>query len=815
MTSQRKTLKIKITPTFKGRKITEENLKKYLLYTYPKKTEYGNTTHTFMDGGVMNVEGNKEMKKLYRFLATFDSLPPITERLNKKGMTFKFFLDIDEKGDDNDNKIYYTDEEVKEYVREINKLLEELGIKTEHILMKNDTINKYHIIYDFTVELQTAYKLVDYLEEKTTLNLDSSVYRGGLRILKARKNKENMSRYYIMESSKHIKKKNDIVKCSIFDLYNQTPLDIETIPTVENNEYEIEDYKGEHKDVELTEDEEQLLEIVKKEYTELKNISFETNSYNGYDMDYDHSHLCPVSLKKHDKIKCYIKKFRDDSIKLYCYSQKCRAKSITLQGGNSLVNDEFFTDTKLAHLFVEHYGENFIYQNKKLYYWNYDKWERGVNAENKMNNIISNEFYKIVQNIILENCGDDKLTWTKKSLCLLSRKLKPYVIKEIYGLITDTNIIFDNNNLMDYCLNFTNGLLDLQKIKDCVEGDYSKAFRRRVKGDYVCHTLDYEFSPKVDKKRNEKVDLIFSQQLPNENEKEFIMRWFAYCLTADTSQQKYLCSIGYSASNGKSTQSKIFSNCLPIYSLKFDNRTFSENYAKSHKQFIHLADRPVRFTYIEEIEQSKMNNNLLKDYVDGDEMNTEILYGTSTGIKIKSKLNICSNKDLSIYNADEGDLRRGIQLNFNVKFIQKAKYDALSNKANYAVGDKYLIKNMLSDTLNKNAFIHLLLERITDVINNGLEEDKFINNNFKETMTDYDGFKTFINDTYERTEDDYVSIGDLLDNYKETNNKITRNILIKEIKRIGLVYDRRKSVNGSRGCVKGLKLLNGNNDFVD
>jgi hypothetical protein len=812
MTTKNKTLKIKIAPTFKGQKITDKNVKAYLIDKYQVNKTDNYNTYTFMDGGKFHIDNNKDIKKLYRFLATFDTLPPITERLSKKNLKFKFFIDVDEKGKNNDEVEYYTENEIKEYINDINELFIELGIRPKYILMKNDKKNKYHIIYDFIVNHHIAFRIADYIESKTTLKIDQSVYRSGLRILKARKNKENDSKYYIMESSYTIKKKNELVECSIFNLYNKKEIDIETIPITEKeNVVEEKEYP---ENVEITEEEGEIMSALKKEYTELKGVSLEKNSYGGFDMDYDHNHLCPVSLKKHDKIKCFIKQFKDGGVRLYCYSSRCRGKNIVLKNGNNTINDEFFTDAKLGGLFVEHFGENFIYQNKVLYYWNDDIWEGGEVAENRLNIILSNEFYILVQEIISDNVAiEDKAKWTKISLRLLSRKLKPYIIKEIYTLITNNNIVFDNNEKMDYCLNFKNGLLDLKKIKG---NNYARAFRKRIKDDYVSQILDYDFTPEIDEARKNKIDNIFSQQLPEEKEKEFIYRWFSYCLTGDTTEQKYLCSIGYSASNGKSTQSKIFSGCLPIYSLKFDNRTFSENYAKSHKQFIHLGNRPVRFTYIEEIEQSRMNNNLLKDYVDGDEINTEILYGTSKGIKIKSKLNVCSNKDINIYNADEGDLRRGIQLNFKIKFIQKNKYDKLGEKErrNYAVGNKHLINELTSDPLNKNAFIHILLERIEDVIKNGLKEDLFIKNNFKETMEEYDGFKTFINDNYKITEDDedIVPIEDLLENYRETNNKMSRNVLIKEIKRIGLTFDSRKSKNKKRGCVRGLVEL-GDCDF--
>ena len=100
------------------------------------------------------------------------------------------------------------------------------------------------------------------------------------------------------------------------------------------------------------------------------------------------------------------------------------------------------------------------------------------------------------------------------------------------------------------------------------------------------------------------------------------------------------------------------------------------------------------------------------------------------------------------------------------------------------------------------------MDNIRDVIDNGLNEDDFINNKFKETMEEYDTFKTFLSDTYdEGNEIDRTSINDLLDYYNETRSKkITRNEIIKEIKRVGLVYSKTKQIKGKRGVVFGLKV---------
>ena len=167
------------------------------------------------------------------------------------------------------------------------------------------------------------------------------------------------------------------------------------------------------------------------------------------------------------------------------------------------------------------------------------------------------------------------------------------------------------------------------------------------------------------------IDTIYSKINPDKTEKEFIYSWFAYCLTGITNQQVFLTSIGYSAQNGKSTQSKIHSRVLLLYSHKLDKITFNLNYSKQYKQIIHFDSTPIRYVYIKELDQKQLDQSLLKDFVDGDKINCEIMYGDSKNVDIQCKLNICSNVDPNFGNVDKGILRRGLMIKYNQRFFTK------------------------------------------------------------------------------------------------------------------------------------------------
>ena len=75
-----------------------------------------------------------------------------------------------------------------------------------------------------------------------------------------------------------------------------------------------------------------------------------------------------------------------------------------------------------------------------------------------------------------------------------------------------------------------------------------------------------------------------------------------------------------------------------MYSRKLDNSTFDAGNQKRHKQFIHLIRHPIRFAYMEELSRKTLDVDTLKDFIDGDKLNVEIMFGTSETKNIQAKL---------------------------------------------------------------------------------------------------------------------------------------------------------------------------------
>jgi phage/plasmid-associated DNA primase len=158
--------------------------------------------------------------------------------------------------------------------------------------------------------------------------------------------------------------------------------------------------------------------------------------------------------------------------------------------------------------------------------------------------------------------------------------------------------------------------------------------------DKVSKFLPFDYDDKCNNQIKNKIKNIISNISNNDDELiEFNLNWLGYCLTGETDMQKFLCIVGHTASNGKSTLIKMFSSSFSSYCKKSDGRTFSSDYTKAHKQFADIK-QPIRLIYAEELDRKRLDNRLLKDFVDGDKIGSnEVLYGTTEDINLQCKHN--------------------------------------------------------------------------------------------------------------------------------------------------------------------------------
>lgn len=359
--------------------------------------------------------------------------------------------------------------------------------------------------------------------------------------------------------------------------------------------------------------------------------------------------------------------------------------------------------------------------------------------------------------------------------------------------------------------NFIDGIFELR----------TGVFRKRTKDDYYTETVDYNYGDGTfDPKIMEEIDL-FVSRICNDDIKitNCYNHWLGYCMTGEISMQKCLWSIGLKASNGKSTLVKIFSYMGDIYCVELDPKTFDMGYQGRHKQFSILKN--VRMASLDEIDQKKIDVVAFKICIEGN----QILYGTAESMQIYFKIIITSNKYPKFkQNADV--MRRGYCINHANEFLTGKKYETNKHLPNvYEADDTIAVKFRRPEY--KIALFHkwapyakeFYESKFNEIKNDmALLEEGWINN-----CCENDNMVLFLENNYDITNNNTnrVHKDTFLKTYQDYYNlhKISWSNLYKDVIRVGLTYERQKTINNKKGVIVGIVPKNNKPnqhlDFID
>jgi len=491
---------------------------------------------------------------------------------------------------------------------------------------------------------------------------------------------------------------------------------------------------------------------------------------------------------------------------------------------------KLFIEESTTTIVVFSKKEVFVYNDKFNYYEPVDIHGRFLSlVSNTLHKVIepwdelfSDQLMQIMTNRELDKQErDEAKERIKKIIQQISTAIKAIetvtflknVIESIISMKVLSKEEQDKLNRLDNHLNFKNGKLNLKTSEFC----------DRTKDDFVTEYLDYDFQIKPNKSIKQEVTEVLKKICnSSDDDFDFIMRFLGYCITSETKEQKYLNVVGETASNGKSTLIKLMEEALPIYIFKAKKDLFSEAFSKGHKYFAQTKGK--RIVYIEELDKKKVDADLLKDVVDGNKMNNEVLFSTTEKIDINFKLMFLSN-NLMNFDADSGIKRRLIHFEFKNKFVDKE--DIEKERINHRVGsvfevDRTLTKKFQCNDEYKNALIHLLLKKSKQYFTEGLTVPQKYLEMAKDVCDENDKFKNFFDDHFELTTDpnDRIAKTELHDMYNHhTKCNFSPSTLMTEIKRLQLRYDKglRCVYNGQsvRGVLTGIKKKTADEKKID
>jgi len=471
-------------------------------------------------------------------------------------------------------------------------------------------------------------------------------------------------------------------------------------------------------------------------------------------------------------------------------------------------------ESDFADIYYETYKKNLVANEDKIYIYYNNEWR--MEDENKphilLNNI--NEWLKSYIKCCFTFLGQQKAD-------AIDDKEEMKKLKELDDLIIKVNNGIKRVNFCKNVLTFIRSKLAVvfnKPVFDVGEQDHNnihfnngvyemknKLFRWRCYFDYVTKWLDYDYIPveNIDENIKNKVMEFFEKTQPDKTQRDFTLGYLSYCLSGCIDKQKFKMNVGYSASNGKSTEMGIHDMCFPIYTKKLVSDTFVLGYAKRHKHIIELLNNPIRLAYVEELPEKKLDIEFLKDFVDAKKISCEVMFGTDQVKKIQAKLMTCSNHDFH-GKTDEGIKRRGMIQHYNSRFLKDDGNNEFSDEKHIYKRVDGFEKQFICPYF-KNAYFHLLLKYYDNLVVPKINEDKF-----KEVCDDNDYFKNKLLEVYEITEDYECKVywKDIAYLFGQQVNKEDRKALDGDMKRLDIPYSKDETIGrGKKGCYLGLKKI--------
>ena len=361
------------------------------------------------------------------------------------------------------------------------------------------------------------------------------------------------------------------------------------------------------------------------------------------------------------------------------------------------------------------------------------------------------------------------------------------IIDIFKSLVTVEDSLFDLAPEYDKYICFRNGIYNLD----------TSEFRRRDISDRFTESLDWDYKAHYNKAVYDDINEFFTKLQPDLEQRTFTVSFLKYCLRGGNPQAMFKVNIGYTARNGKTSEMKIFQTAFPMYTETLHKSIFNLGCPKFHKYAHKLVTRPIRLAIINELDDSKLDEDLLKLFADDNtDLGVEEMYGTMCeNQRIQCKLITTSNKDPNV-KIDEGVLSRFRLQKYESRFVPADEVD--ETKHLYLV-DPTWVTTRLSQDSYKLAFFHFLLSEGNTPVKTP-EANKTL---VKEQLEENDEFIPKLEQYFKITKDlkDKVSHLDIQRHFPE----MVVRVLNQHLKRLGIEYDKNGMTNSTRKVYKGIR----------
>lgn len=483
------------------------------------------------------------------------------------------------------------------------------------------------------------------------------------------------------------------------------------------------------------------------------------------------------------------------------------------QGYKSIVSSAFkskdFSDYALAQLFLHldcessvTVGDNTYRYQGKLWAVDYKQSKLQVTLGDTLRGFY---YTRRKLNAAVERSDSEEVAENKFMSDLFKKVTSAKGLRDIMTLLKPMihrdDILFDVDPKHDNHISFLNGVYDL----DAKEG--VNPLRDHVKEDYYTVCCPWTWT---DKTEFDEVMLLLRKIQPDAEQHKLQMTWLASCLRARNTGF-FKINYGLKANNGKSTEMSMFRHTLPCYSAEVPNTLFEKGNQKVHKFMHGLLSKPVRAAFMEEMKKEKQDNDFLKRFVDGGEMECEQLFGTTMKGRLTAKLSVSTNHQMRT-DVEAGIMRRGVQQKYTSRFLAKGDPEIDEDEHIYESAGEHFIDKLFEDDRYKRQFFAYLLtfdvNELPTLVKAGQED-------FAEMIQESDPIHQLIEECIEITNKkvDFITRKQLADIASEKMWKDLKTSL--EVK--GCKWDKTaRNMNGEkRGKLFGAKMMEGEDGGSD
>jgi phage/plasmid-associated DNA primase len=493
-------------------------------------------------------------------------------------------------------------------------------------------------------------------------------------------------------------------------------------------------------------------------------------------------------------------------------------------------------DENFAKLFYEYHGDDFLYNNEVVYYFNGLYW---TETKTDLRRTYTAKFIKVLDELLLfetkkfakiEPSSDEHESQRKKLIVIndiifrmkSNSNIKAVCKDAILPYIENNNVNFEHN---PYIICFNNVVFDL-KTCDFVEPN---------KYDFMNLSTKYEWKEPTEEEVKE-LETIIEKILPDENIRTAYMTLLTTGLCGET-LERFILANG-SGGNGKGLLSELFEYTMGDYVYTCNSVLLQERQKAGANQEIANMNNKRAVFYREPSDSLPLNSSIIKEITGGNSINARALYSKNTTTHLKATNFLeCNSRPTISGDTDDALLRRIIDVEFKSIFTEDEK--RVDEKNSVFKGNKFYKSTEFKEKY-KYAFFRILIKYWKAYMIQDMNIDKFLCKEIKDRTEAYLQNSNYIfawfKEKYVVCEDDteVVKIADIFEEFKFTEyyvnlpkkekrelnkdkfiEKISRNVYLKRYYRED---ERRKVVKEKYDCERirnvlvGFKKLEENED---